>query len=76
MTSKNSNDIDQTVSNNNNNNNNNNNDQEHPTLEPFTAPENPNNPNKKLLPLAAMGGFFVEIGKKIFNFGDTPNQKR
>ncbi|CAB4480380.1 unnamed protein product [Rhizophagus irregularis] len=64
MTSKNSNDIDQTTSNNNNNNNNNNDnndDQEHPTLEPFTSPEIPDNPNKKLLPLAALGGFFVEI---------------
>lgn len=72
MTSKSSKDIDQTISNNNNNNNDNNVDQEHPTLEPFTSPEIPDNPNKKLLPLAAVGGFFVEIGKKIF---DITNRK-
>ncbi|GBB84119.1 hypothetical protein RclHR1_10760001 [Rhizophagus clarus] len=75
MTSMNSNDIDQEVTNNNNNNNNDNNDQEHPTLEPFTAPENPNNPNKKLLPLAAMGGFFIEVGKKISNICNMTNRK-
>lgn len=65
----NSNDIDQTVSNNNND------DQEHPTQEPFTAPDNPNNPNKKLLPLAAIGGFFIEVGKKVTNICNMTNRK-
>ncbi|CAI2163434.1 3496_t:CDS:1, partial [Funneliformis geosporum] len=40
-----------------------------PTPEPFTSPENPNDPNRGgCLPLAALGGMIIELGKKIFRF--------
>ena len=76
MTSKNSNDIDQNFSNNNYNNDYID-DQQHPTHNPFTSPENPDNPNKafRFLPLAALGGLFNELCKKIFNFCDKSNRE-
>jgi len=43
----------------------NNPDEQHPTPEPFTSPENPNNP-KSCLPLAALSGVFSEVYRKIF----------
>ncbi|CAG8473291.1 11192_t:CDS:2 [Funneliformis caledonium] len=53
MTSKNSQNIDQSVPNN---------PDYQPTPEPFTSPENPNGPNNGgCLPLAALGGMFIEL---------------
>ncbi len=57
MSSKNSQNMDQSVPNNP--------DEQHPTPEPFTSPENPNNP-KSCLPLAALSGVFSEVYRKIF----------